>query len=146
MDSMLRRVPDAVFLAAIVAATLTTAYVHYTLGGMLFLLNAVGYLGLAILVVAPVAVVQRLRPLVLFGLGGYTLATIVGWLVMGPYFSLAYFTKAVEVVLLVLIGLQLYRTRADFVPSLRFARALGWEVTRVALRRPRPAGADASET
>lgn len=49
--------------AAIVAATLTTAYIHFTLGGLLFLLNAVGYATLAALVVAPLAFMRRLRDL-----------------------------------------------------------------------------------
>jgi hypothetical protein len=158
MNSMTRRLPDVALLAAIVALTLTTAYIHFNLGGLLFLLNSLGYVGLAVILVMPVAVVQRLRPLVLFGLAGYTLATIVGWAIMGPYFTLAYITKVIEVVLLALIAVQLFRTRTEIVPTLRFARALAWEVARMALRRPAPAasatgnadlagsGADTSET
>ncbi len=145
MDSIIRRAPDFVLMGAIVAATLITAYIHYTLGGMLFMLNAAGYLGLAILLVAPVTILRRLRPLVLFGLAGYTMATIVGWLVMGPYFTLAYITKAVEVVLLGLIALQLYRTREEIVPCLRYLRALESQVARVALRRSAPAERETSE-
>jgi len=125
-----------VLLGATVAATLTTAYIHYTLGGLLFLLNALGYLGFAIALVTPLVFVQRLRPLVLLALAGYTAATIGGWAVMGPYFPLAYFTKAVEVVLLALIAVQLLLSRADIVPAFRFARALGWQAIAVALRRP----------
>jgi hypothetical protein len=137
--------PARALLAATVAATLATAYIHYTLGGLLFLLNAMGYLALAVALVVPLTFVQRLRPLVLLGLGAYTSATIIGWLIMGPYFQLAYITKAIEVVLLGLIAAQLVLGRADFVPSLRFARALGWRAARRALRRPvTVAGPDAS--
>ena len=141
MNSVVRRAP-ALLLLAIVAATLTTAYIHFTLGGLLFLLNAMGYVGLAVLLVLPMGFMRRLRPLVLAGLAGYTVATIVGWAIMGPYFTLAYITKAVEVGLLVLIGVELFRTRADFVPALRLARALANEGVRIALRRPAPRQAE----
>jgi hypothetical protein len=138
MNSFRGRAPELLLLAGIVTATLITSYIHWTLGGLLFTLNALGYLGLAALVVGSLFFLQPLRPLVLFGLGGYTIATIVGWLVMGPYFTLAYITKAVEVVLLALIAVQLYRTRTEILPGLRFARALGWEVVRIVTRRPAP--------
>ncbi|CAN5583808.1 hypothetical protein BH23CHL7_BH23CHL7_16190 [soil metagenome] len=141
MESIARRAP-AMLLVAIVAATLTTAYIHYTLGGLLFLLNALGYVGLATLLVTPLGFLRRLRPLVLVALAGYTVATIVGWAIVGPYFTLAYITKAVEVGLLVLIGIELYRTRADMVPALRFARTLVNDVVGIVLRRPAPLPAD----
>jgi hypothetical protein len=144
MDSLVKRMP-AVLLAAIVAATLTTAYIHFTLGGLLFLLNGAGYVTLAVLVVAPLAFMRRLRPLVLIALAGYTITTIVGWAIMGPYFALAYFTKAVELVLLALIGLELFRARREIVPALRFARAIAATGIRFALRRPARAATE-SET
>ena len=144
MDSLVKRAP-AVLLAAIVAATLTTAYIHFTLGGLLFLLNAAGYVTLAALVVAPLAFMRRLRPLVLIALAGYTITTIVGWAIMGPYFALAYFTKAVELVLLALIGLELFRTRGAILPALRYGRSVAATAIRFALRRPAPTAAE-SET
>lgn len=135
MPHISRRMGTFVLLAGTVAATLTTSYIHYTLGGLLFLLNALGYLGLAAALVTPLAFAQRLRPLVLLALGAYTAATIGGWLVMGPYFALAYFTKAIEIVLLALIAMQLVVGRADIVPAFRFGRALGWHALNLALRR-----------
>ena len=133
-----KRLGGLVLLGATVGATLTTAYIHYTLGGLLFLLNALGYLAFAAALVAPLAFVQRLRPLVLLALAGYTGATIVGWALMGPYFPLAYVTKAVEVVLLALIAVQLLLARADIVPAFSFARALGWQIVAIVVRRPAP--------
>lgn len=141
MNSVARLAPVVLFVA-IVAATLTTAYIHFTLGGLLFMLNALGYVGLATLLIVPLDFLRRLRPLVLAALAAYTVATIVGWAIMGPYFTLAYITKAVEVGLLVLIGIELFRTRADFVPALRFARALASQAVRIALRRPAPQSAE----
>jgi len=46
--------PAAIVLrAAIVGATLVTAYIHSTLGGPLFTLNAAGYLAFAVAMVVP---------------------------------------------------------------------------------------------
>jgi len=107
-------------LAGIVVATLTTGVVHYTLGGMMFLLNAAGYVTLAVLVIAPVPFLQRVRPLVLIALALFTITTIVGWVIMGGRIPLAYFTKAVELVLLGLIAVYLAWHRAEIVPAARY--------------------------
>lgn len=91
-------------LAAVVTLTLTTAYIHSILGGLLFTLNAIGYAGLAILIVVtsavPAAIVQRLRWAPRAALAAYTMVTIGGYLVMGPYVALGWATKAIEVALL----------------------------------------------
>ena len=136
MDRASGRTWGVALLVAIVVATLATAYIHYTLGGLLFLLNALGYVTLAALLVLPIGFLQRLRPLVLLALMGYAAATIVGWLIMGPYFTLAYVTKAIEVGLIGLIAIELWRTRADIVPALRSLPAELSGVTRTVLRRP----------
>lgn len=124
---------DLLLLAGIVVATLTTAYVHYTLGGMIFLLNALGYVTLAVVVVASLFVLQRLRPLVLIALALFTITSIVAWLVMGSRIDLAYFTKAVEIVLLALIGIYLYRHRTEIVPAINYALGI---VRRIIGREP----------
>jgi hypothetical protein len=98
---------------AIVELTLTTAYIHLSLGGPLFTLNAVGYAALAaaMVVVATVShpLVRRFDWLPRVGLAGYTLATIGGYLVMGPYFSLGWVAKAIEVAILTLLVADLRR-------------------------------------
>lgn len=136
MDRSSGRTWGVALLVGIVIATLATAYIHFTLGGMLFLLNALGYVTLTVLLVLPIGFLQRLRPVVLLALMGYTAVTIVGWLIMGPYFTLAYYTKAIEVVLIVLIGLELWRTRATVMPAIRSLPQELANVTRTVLRRP----------
>ena len=78
----------ALLTVAIVALTLSTAYIHSTLGGMLFTLNAIGYALLAVAIVvgaaAPWPIVVRFSWLPRVGLFGFALATIIGWMVMGP--------------------------------------------------------------
>lgn len=53
------RLADLVLLAAVVGLTLTTGYIHFWMGGTLLLLNAMVYLGLAILVVGSVIAYRR---------------------------------------------------------------------------------------
>ena len=88
---------SVVLLAAIVGLTLATAWIHFNLGGLLFLLNAAGYATLAVAVagssVLPVTLVQRLGWLPRLGLMGYAAVTIAAWAVMGPYFQLAYIAR-----------------------------------------------------
>src|SRR5919106_4654071 len=111
---------------AIVDLTLITAYIHLTLGGTLFTLNGLGYAALAagMLVFAiPHPLVRRFAWLPRVGLVGYTAVTIVAYLVMGPYFSLGWIAKAVEVAILVLLAADLIRLYGS--PAGLFRAALG---------------------
>jgi hypothetical protein len=114
MPQFLRtRAAGAVLTAAIVGLTLATAYIHSTLGGLLFTLNALGYLGLAALIVigaaAPVAIVERFSWFPRLALIGYTALTIAGYLVMGPYFTLGFIAKGIEVALVALLVVDVIR-------------------------------------
>lgn len=99
--------PPGVIAIAIVELTLTTAYIHLTLGGVLFTLNAAGYAALAVafIVIAVVRhpLVQRFAWLPRVGLAAYTAATIAGYLLIGPFFSLGWVAKAIEVAILTLL-------------------------------------------
>jgi hypothetical protein len=103
------RPADVAIRAAIVALTLSTAYIHSTLGGPLFTLNAIGYVVAAIAVVVPLAIAVRFRWVVRVGQMGYAATAIVAWAVMGPYFSTAYIAKAIEVALIVTLALDFAR-------------------------------------
>ena len=78
-----------------------TGYIHSTLGGLLFTLNAIGYLTAAVAMVIPLALAVRFRWVVRLGLIGYAATTIVGWAIQGPYYTTAYIAKAIEVALIV---------------------------------------------
>ena len=114
MSSFLRsRATGVVLTTAIVGLTLATAYIHSTLGGLLFTLNALGYLGLAGLIVigatAPVAMVERFSWFPRLALIGYTAMTIAGYLVMGPFFTLGWIAKGIEVALITLLVVDVVR-------------------------------------
>jgi hypothetical protein len=112
--SMLRSRPAGFLLtAAIVGLTLATANIHLGLGGLLFTLNAIGYAGLASLIVigaaAPMPIVQRFSWFPRVALIGYAAMTIAGYLVMGPYFTLGWIAKGIEVVLISLLVVDVIR-------------------------------------
>ena len=126
MSTFLRnRAAGAVLTTAIVGLTLATAYIHVTLGGLLFTLNALGYLGLAGLVVigavSPVAVVKRFSWLPRLALIGYTAMTIAGYLVMGPYFTLGFIAKGIEVALVALLVIDVVRVYGSPLGMIRTA-------------------------
>jgi len=110
---MRSRVAGAVLTAAIVALTGATAYIHLGLGGLLFTLNGLGYIGLAGLVVigaaAPFGVVERFSWFPRVALMGYTAMTIAGYLAMGPFFTLGWIAKGIEVALIVLLAVDMVR-------------------------------------
>lgn len=101
-------------VGVIIALTLTTAYIHATLGGLLYTLNAVGYLALGAAVVltalAPHPVARRFAWLTRLGLAGYAAVTVLGYLVLGPYFLLGWVTKAIELALTGLVATDLLVT------------------------------------
>jgi hypothetical protein len=105
-----RRIGRVVLALALVELTLTTAYIHFSLGGPLFTLNAAGYavlaLGIAVTALWPVGLIGRLAWVPRAALAAYTVATIAGYLVMGPYFALGWIAKAVEVAILTLLAAE----------------------------------------
>ena len=80
------RRPTSPSAPAIVVLALATGYIHSTLGGLLFTLNAVGYVVAAIAMVIPLALAVRFRWVVRLGLIGYATTTIAGWAIQGPYY------------------------------------------------------------
>jgi hypothetical protein len=107
------RAAGALLTAAIVGLTAATAYIHLTLGGVLFTLNGLGYVGLAGLIVIGAAVpnpmVQRFSWFPRVALMGYAMTTIAGYLVMGPYFTLGWIAKGIEVALIALVAVDILR-------------------------------------
>ena len=114
MTQVLRsRAAGALLTTAIVGLTLATAYIHLGLGGLLFTLNGLGYLGLAAMVVvgaaAPLPIVERFSWFPRVALMGYTAVTIAGYLVIGPYFTLGFIAKGIEVAIIALLVVDIFR-------------------------------------
>jgi hypothetical protein len=129
---------DAAIRLAIVGLALGTAYIHSTLGGLLFTLNAAGYLVAAVAMIVPLALAVRFRWFVRIGLMGYAATTILGWAITGPYYSTAYVAKAIEVALIVLLAVDFVRFDGNPVSKIRSEIGLGIALLRG--RRSEPAG------
>jgi hypothetical protein len=102
------RATDVALQGSIVGLALVTGYIHSTLGGPLFTLNALGYVVAAVAMIVPLGIAVRHRWLIRLGLIAYAAMAIVGWLLVGPRYDVAYLAKGVEVAL---IGLLIF----DFV-------------------------------
>lgn len=95
----------------ILALVAVTAVIHLVLGitlpAPLFILNAVGYVGLAGLLYLPIAAAAPYRTQLRWALIGYTLVTIILFFVFNGADAFSsipgLLTKAVEVVLVVLL-------------------------------------------
>lgn len=136
------RYVDALLLAVIVGLTLATGYIHSTLGGIMLTLNAVGYATLALAVVVSAVFFRRFLPLVLIALAGYAAVTIVGWLIMGPYYDVAYLAKAIEIALITTIAITLRRMSDETRVAVSWAISLPGTLLG---RRNRPAATPANE-
>ena len=110
---------DVALRVSIVGLALATGYIHSTLGGLLFTLNAVGYLVAAVAMVIPLSLAIRYRWVVRLGLIGYAATTIIGWAIQGPYYTTAYIAKAIEVTLIVLLAIDFARTDGNPVTVIK---------------------------
>jgi hypothetical protein len=110
---------DIVLRVAIVSLTMATAYIHLTLGGQLFTLNAIGYLVGAAALVAPISIAIRHRWLVRIGLAGYAVTTIAAWAIDPIFFATAYLAKAIEVALVGLLAIDLVRRDGNPIERIR---------------------------
>jgi hypothetical protein len=113
------RAADAILRTAIVALALATGYIHSTLGGPLFTLNAIGYVVAATAMVAPLSIASRFRWIVRIGLAGYAASTIIAWAIQGPFYSTAYIAKAIELALIVLLAFDFVRFDGNPVALIR---------------------------
>lgn len=95
---------------AIVGLALATAYIHTTLGGLpIFVANAIGYAVFAVAMIVPLAIVARNRWLVRAALLAFTSFTILGWVMFGARYWLAYVDKGIELALIGLLVVEMFR-------------------------------------
>ena len=121
--------------AGIVVLALATAYIHLTLGSMLFLANAAGFAVLAVAMVVPIDLASRYRWLIRAALATFTAATILGWLMVGPRFDLAYIAKGIELALIGLLIVEMVRYDGGPLNVLRLGIDLLKRIVRTPFRR-----------
>jgi hypothetical protein len=134
---------DVAIQVAIVGLALATGYIHSTLGGLLFTLNALGYLALAAAQVAPLGPLAGYRWVARVALAGYAVTTIVGWAIQGPYYLTAYVAKGIEVALITLVATQVFRLDGGPRGIVAKARRAIADVMAKVGRRPVPGASQA---
>jgi hypothetical protein len=117
------RLGSSVLRMLVVTLTFATAAIHASMGGLLFLVNALVYVTLAVAMIVP-GPIGQVRWLVRVALIGFTAATIGGWLLFGARFPLAYLDKAIEISLITLVTFELWRTDGGPTGAVRQARRL----------------------
>jgi hypothetical protein len=108
--------------AAIAGLTIATGWIHLTLGGPLFTLNAIGFFVAATAMLAPLGIAVRFRWLIRLGLIGYAATAIVAWYLMGPRYDVAYLAKGIEIALIALLAVEVWAY--DGNPIRRIRRVL----------------------
>ena len=103
------RLTTLVLRTIVVLLTLATAAIHASLGGMMFMANAVGYSVLALAMVTP-GPLARYRWLIRLALIGFAAVTIAGWVAFGARFDLAYLDKGIEVALVGILLVEQWRS------------------------------------
>ena len=97
-------------LLGIIGLTVATGVLHLMPGSPLMILNGLGYLALAAALFLPLPLPENIVRMVPIILGIYTLVTIVGYFVLhtpAQYSTLGLADKAIEVVLIILLGAYL---------------------------------------
>jgi len=107
----------------VVLLTLATATIHASLGGMMFMANAVGYSVLAVAMIVP-GPLARYRWLVRLALIGFAAVTIAGWVAFGARFDLAYLDKGIEVALIGVLLVEQWRSDGGPIGIYRLVRRL----------------------
>lgn len=110
---------DVALRVALVGLTVATAYIHATLGGLMFLANAAGFAALAVAMIVPVGHAVRYRGLIQVALGGFAAATIAGWLMFGARYSTGYIATGIEIAIVALVAIATYRAYGGPVAIVR---------------------------
>jgi hypothetical protein len=102
--------------AVLLAAVLVTAGIHLYLGikfsDVLFLLNAIGFIGLVGLFLIPLALAQRFHELARWGLIGMSVVTIIMWAIMnGKLDAVSIAAKSAELLVIILLLVDRQRSR-----------------------------------
>ena len=100
---------DVAIRLALVGLAAATAYIHSTLGGLMFTANAVGFATLAVAMIVPVGLAVRYRGLIQVALGGFAAATIGGWVLFGARYSTGYIATGIEIAIVALVAVATWR-------------------------------------
>ena len=96
---------------AIVVLTFATGLIHFvkgfTDGLVMFIANGLGYFALATAAYLPIAALARYRRPARLALLAFIAVTIIGWVLIGERSVIGFTDKAIEVVLIVLVYMDI---------------------------------------
>ncbi len=92
-----------VILLLVLATGLIHLWKGISDGLLMFIANGIGYLVLAAAAYLPIAALANFRTLAKWALLAFTGVTIIGWVLIGERSAIGYITKAIEVVLVILL-------------------------------------------
>ena len=98
-----------VILLLVVATALVHLGKGVSDGLIMFIANGLGYLALGAAAYLPIPPLANVRRLAKWALLAFTLVTIIGWIFIGERIPLGYIDKAIEVVLVILLIIDLRR-------------------------------------
>jgi hypothetical protein len=97
---------DVVLRVTVAALAVANGWIHSQLGGLMFTLNAVGFVVLAVALVAPVWPAPQLRFLTRLAVAGYAGATAFGWLLFGARYDMGYLSFALDIAIMTLVAVD----------------------------------------
>jgi hypothetical protein len=131
VNTVTRTRADIALRVAVAALAVANGYIHSQLGGLMFTLNAVGFVVLAFALVAPVWPAPQVRWLTRLAVAGFAAATAAGWFLFGARYDMGYISFALDITILavvaadsfiadgspITIAKKLVRLGARFVPG-----------------------------
>lgn len=97
----------SILQVGLIILTLITAFIHFSLMlpkiDLMFTLNGLGYIGLLILYLTPLNILQKYHGWIRILFIGYTLLTIVLWVIFGMRSVQGYVSKISEIGIIILL-------------------------------------------
>jgi len=95
---------DIALRVTVAALALANGWIHSQLGGLMFTLNAIGFVVLAVALIAPVWPAPQVRFLTRLAVAGYAAATATGWLLFGARYDMGYLSFALDIAIMVVVA------------------------------------------
>ena len=104
MNTVTKNRVDVALRLAVAGLAVANGYIHSQLGGLMFTLNAVGFVVLAAALLAPVWPAPQVRFLTRLAVAGYAVATASGWILFGARYDTGYISFALDLTIFALIA------------------------------------------
>src|SRR4051795_13236364 len=104
MNSSTKGRVDVALRVGVAALAVANGYIHSQLAGLMFTLNAIGFVVLAFALIAPVWPAPQVRWLTRLGVAGYAAATAFGWVLFGARYDMGYISFALDITILAVVA------------------------------------------